>query len=181
MKFDFYQFISNYFSEICSSVIYCETNPAIITNTDIKKVDSKIVKTSVKKEFQLNKYNCKIQDIETLLHQELINAIKSTQYVTPLDWKRKKFYFFNSFNLTGLLKNIENSQLILTSCKIKDRIYNKTKNKKIIIDNSIVNEVFCLNVDSIELIINKNFTTADNQIQFELLIYNKNTKKILLE
>jgi len=170
-------FYQNYFS----TIIYSDSNKSLVKNIDVKKINSKIVRTETISEFNLVKHTCKINDIDKYLVEYLKEVIKTTQQTVSLDWKTKKFFIFNSHNTSDLVSKIENSKLILTSSKIYKKISKKIKDKKIIIDDKISDEIFLAESDSLGVIINKNFTTIGDKSEFDLLIYNKNTKKILLE
>ena len=182
MIFDFYSCIDKFFNQkYFSTVIVCHENPVIVTSLDVKKINSKVVRTSFTQEFNLKKIRCKIEDIQEILQTEVTNIILSSPITTSINWFCKKWLLFNFYDTKSVLDRLNNSHLILTS----DFIYKKLRKIKSPIDirpvSNLENEIFSLESDSIGVIINKNFQIIENDIEFEILIYNKNVKRLILE
>lgn len=167
-------------TNIISDIIYTKDNPTTIESIDIKKIDSRVVKLSNKQVFNLKKFNCHKDEVKDLLFSELLSIVKSTQESISINFHPKGiFRFFKKRNQNELINNISNYSWILANNNILNLIPKTLQTLK---DDTLENEVYVGSTESIGVIINQNYKIKDdNTIEFELLIYNKNTKKIILE
>lgn len=164
-------------SNIISDIVYSNNNPAVIESVDIKKVDSKVVKIVSNQTFNLKKFKSNIEDINNLMFSEVLNVIKSTQLVSPIDFYPKGiFKKLKKNKVSNLLEVIKNKSWALTP---PDIINNNEIS--IFTDKDLKNEIYVGDNNSLGVIINENFNLKSDIVEFELLIYNKATKKIILE
>jgi hypothetical protein len=78
------------------------------------------------------------------------------------------------------MSKFSTSSWIITSQQVVNKLP-LIKGIYTIIDNSIENEIYTGEVDSFGIIINKNITQSSTDFQFQLLIYNRNIRRIVIE
>lgn len=161
-----------------SEIFYTDTNPTIIESIDVKKIDSKIMRLKDVKTFELKKFKCKIDEIKTTIDKELFDVIKSSQQTISVEYYPKGlFKMFKKEDSHNLLLKCQNYNWSVCSSNISKKL----NDLETFIDNSLTNELFVGTTDSLNIILRNQFLIIGDIIEFELLIYNKNIRKIILE
>lgn len=164
-----------------NGIVFTKQNPAIVETLEIKKLNLKVIKKKDIQTFYLKKFSCKISEVDKIINQEFIDVINSIQTSSLVDFYPKGMLsLFKKNKKSNLLNKIQHHDWILCSKNIKKNIPSDM-NLTIFEDQSLTNEVYTGKFDSLLIIINTEYSINNDNIQFELLIYNKNVTRLILE
>jgi hypothetical protein len=172
-------FIFNH--NIFSEIIYTDKNPAVIESLDIKKIDSNVIRIKNQQHYNLNRFTCNHNEIDSKIKHEMISVIKSSTQTCIIDFYAKGFFkLFKKNKIENILLKIKETNWICCNSNLKN-IFSKIENLVIFEDNSLEHEIFIGGFDSLGVIVNNNYKIESDNIEFELLIYNKNVRRLLLQ
>lgn len=168
-------------SNFLTSIIYTDINPVIIESLDVKKVNSQIMRIKNVETFNLKKFSCTIDKIKEVVDKEFLDVIKSSNQTVSIDYYQKGiFKLFKKNKTNNLLSKCLDCSWSLSSEAVSKNLIT-LKDIKVLSDNNLTNKVFLGNNESIMIILNNKFLIEQDTVHFELLIYNKNIRKIILE
>ncbi len=160
--------LEEYLYKIFNNILHVDSNPAILSTTEIFKEDGKIKHVNKKEEYNLTEFI--IESIENL-EQTIINNIIDSSNKKQIEFYPTTFFkkLFNRYNYESLSKEldyIKDEHFIITSTKVNKHL---DVNCDVRINESLGDTLIVVSKDS-KVVIHKNILESNDSIHIELYI-----------
>jgi hypothetical protein len=160
--------LEEYLYKIFNNILHVDSNPAILSTTEIFKEDGKIKHVNKKEEYNLTEFI--IESIENL-EQTIINNIIDSSDKKQIEFYPTTFFkkLFNRYNYESLSKEldyIKDENFIITSTKVNKHL---DVNCDVRINESLGDTLIVVSKDS-KVVIHKSILESNDSIHIELYI-----------
>jgi len=161
--------LEEYLYKIFNNILHVDSNPAILSTTEIFKEDGKIKHVNKKEEYNLTEFVIEsLDDLESTIITEILNITEKKQIdFYPTTFFKKLFNRCNYDELSNQLDYIKDEEhFIITSTKVNKHL---DVNCDVRINESLGDTLIVVRKDS-KVVIHKNILESNDSIHIELYI-----------